>query len=190
MSKELEVLFNSKARPKILKLFFQNEEATFNLKDISKKCQISKRIVQKELKKLRKIKLLKFKIQKRKKVYSLNPKFLFLSEIRAMIFRLTPLYLSDLKPLFRRNKKIKLLVASGVFLQEKKSPIDLLIVGDKIKKSKITRQIRRLESEVGRDIKWSLMTAEEFDYRTEMHDRFLKDIFDHSHKKIIDRLKT
>ena len=111
MPKELEALFNSKVRPKILKLFFQNEKALFSLKEIAKRCQIPKKITKKELERLRKIKLFQVKIQKRKRFYSLNPKFLFLSEIRAMIFRMFPLYLADLKSFFRKDKKIKLLVA-------------------------------------------------------------------------------
>ena len=190
MPKELEALFNSKVRPKILKTFFQNEKALFSLKEIAKRCQIPKKITKKELERLRKIKLFQVKIQKRKRFYSLNPKFLFLSEIRAMIFRMFPLYLADLKSFFRKDKKIKLLVASGIFLQEKKSPADLLFVEDKIKKSRISRKIKKLESEIGKDIKWTLLSGEEFEYRLKMNDRFLRDIFDHAHKKIIDKLKS
>ena len=189
MAKELEILFDSKTRPKILKLFFQNEGESFNLKEVSKRCQVSKKSARKELEKLRKMKLLQAKVKKRKKIYTLNPKFIFLNEIRAMIFRISPLYLSDLKSFFKRYKKIKLLIASGVFLQEVKSPVDLLVVGDKIRKSRITRIIKKLESDVGKEINWSLMTTEEFDYRVKMHDRFLKNIFDHAHKKIVDKLK-
>jgi len=190
MPKELEILLGSKARPKIMKLFFQNEGTFFNLREVSKRCQVSKKVVQKELQKLRKIRFLQVKIQKRKKFYSLNPKFLFLNEIRTMISRLSPLYLTNLRSFFKKDSKIKLLIASGVFLQERKSAADLLIVGDKIKKSKIARVIKNLEGEVGKEIRWSLMTREEFDYRIKIQDRFLKDIFDHGHKKIIDKLKV
>jgi len=189
MPEELEVIFNSRIRPKILKLFFQNEKVIFSLRDVAKRCQIPQRLAKKELERLRKIKLFQAKIQKRKRFYSLNPKFLFLNEIRAMIFRMSPLYLTDLKTFFRKDKKIKLLVASGVFLQEKKSPVDLIFVEDKIKKSRISRKIKKLEGEIGKEIKWSLLSREEFNYRLKMNDRFLRDVFDHAHKKIIDKLK-
>ena len=80
------------------------------------------------------------------------------------------------------------MICSGMFLKEVKSPIDLLVVGSKIKKSEISRTIKKIEGDVGKEIKWSLMAVEEFNYRFEMNDRFLKEIFDHAHKKIIDRL--
>lgn len=189
MPKELEVLLGSKTRLKILKLFFQNEEAAFNLKDVSKRSQVPRKSAKKEIEKLNKVKLLKTKVQKRKRLYSINPKFLFFNELRTMIFRVSPLYLTDLKTLFKKDSKIKLVVVSGAFLQEGKASTDLLIVGDKVGKSKITKIIKRLESETGREIKWSLMTKEEFNYRNKMNDRFLRDVFDHAHKKIINKLK-
>ena len=189
MNDELEVLFDSKTKPKVLKLFFQNEGVFFNLKEVSKKCQVSRDKAKREVRSLQKIKLLQVKTQKGKKIFSLNPKFIFLNEIRSMIFRASPLYLGDLKKLFRKDKKIKLVAVSGVFLQEERSPVDILIVGDRIKKSRLSPIIKKLESEVGKEIKWSLMPQEEFDYRFKMHDRFLKDVFDHAHKRIIDKLK-
>ena len=51
MARELEVLFNSKAMPKILNLFFQNEERGFRVKEVAKRCQIHSKTVKKELEK-------------------------------------------------------------------------------------------------------------------------------------------
>jgi hypothetical protein len=188
MAKELEVLFNSKARPKVLKFFFQNEGKVFNSREIAKKIQTPQKIIKSELERLRKINLLARKTQKRKHFYFLNPKFPFLAELRTFILKASPLSLKELNYFLKKSRGSKLVIASGIFLQETKSPTDLLIVGDKIQRSKISKIIKKIESNIGKEIRWSLMTVEEFNYRVKIHDRFLKDIFDHSYKKIIDKL--
>lgn len=188
MSKELEILFNSKVRPKILKLFFQNEDKVFNPKEVAKRCRLPQKIAKKEIEKLQKIRLLRRRTQRKRHFYSLNPNFLFLNEIQAILLKISPLYFKELKSLFKEDKKLKLVIISGVFCQEKKSPIDLLVVGEKVERSNISRKVRKIEQDLGKEINWTVMTVEEFEYRTKMQDRFLRDIFDHTYKKIIDRL--
>jgi len=50
---ELEILFGSKIRPRILKLFFQNEGEIFDAREIAGRCQINISTVKKELEKLK-----------------------------------------------------------------------------------------------------------------------------------------
>lgn len=189
---ELEVLFSSKARPRILKLFFQNEKGSFTSKEVAKKCQISQESAQKELKKLSKIKLLQKSKNKTSKggkySYSLNPKFSSLAELRALVLAMPVFSLKELTNLFKKNSGLQLVVIAGVFLKENRSPVDILLVGKKPKRSKISKLIKKIESQMGKEIRWSLMTTEEFNYRLGINDRFLKDIFDYSHKKIIDKI--
>lgn len=190
MIKELEVLFNSTAMPKILRFFFQNEEGVFSSKEIAKRCQLQGKTAKKEIDKLKKINLLSKKIQKKKLFYNLNLKFSFLRELQTLILCVMPVSSKELASIFKNKKKIKLVVCSGIFLKESKSPVDLLIAGSKTKKSEISKIIKKIEADIGKEIKWSLMDVEEFNYRFEMNDRFLKEIFSHSHKKIIDRLSV
>lgn len=187
--KELEILFGSNLRPKILKLFFQNEGKEFSLDEIAKKCRSEKNSVKREIEKLKKIGLFSKKIKKRKAFYSLDSSFPFLRELRQLILSVVPLSLKELPPLFRKKKDIELVLASGVFLGETRSPVDLLIVSKKPKISSISSLIKKIETLVGKEIRWTLMSREEFDYRRRMHDRFLKEIFDRSYKKIIDKIK-
>ena len=190
MVKQLEILFNSTAMPKILRFFFQNEEDVFSLKEVARRCQLPGKIAKKEVEKLKKINFLSKKVQKKKIFYQLNLKFSFLRELQTLILCVLPISLKELESLFKNKKKIKLVVCSGMFLKEEKSPVDLLIAGSKIKKSEISKIIKKIEGDVGKEIRWSLMEVEEFNYRFKMNDRFLKEIFDHSHKKIIDRFKN
>lgn len=189
MAKELETLFNSKARPKILQLFFQNDDYFFTTKDVAKRCQVNRNIAKKEIEKLKKINLLEQKKQKKKKFYILNKKFPFLNELKAMLSSAPIISLREIKKVFEKIPRIKLFLASGVLLQEKKSPIDILVVGDNLPTSKISKAIRKIESNIGKELQWTLMTQKEFEYRFQINDRFLKDILNHRYKKIIEKLK-
>jgi len=64
-----------------------------------------------------------------------------------------------------------------------------LIVGDKIKSSKFDRFLKELEAEVGREINCAIMTTKEFYYRHDMYDRFIRDLLDFKHEKLINKLK-
>jgi DNA-binding transcriptional regulator YhcF (GntR family) len=189
MSQELEVLFNSKGRPKVLKLFFQNQATLFSVKDVAKKSQITPATAKKELEQLRRIKLLERKKQKRNIFYELNNAFPFLNELKTMVLSAPPISASEIKRMFEKLPRVKLFVMAGKLLREKKSPVDFLIVGDNIPKSKAAQIVRKIESNVGREMEWSLMPTEEYKYRYQINDRFIRDIFGYRHKMLIDRLK-
>ncbi len=189
MAKELEILFNSKSLPKVLQLFFQNQDHIFSAKEVAKRCQLNINTTKKELEKLKKINLLEQKKQKKQKYYLLNSKFSFLNELKAMVLSAPTFSLNEIKKSFERISKIKLLLVSGFFLQENKSPVDFLIVGDGVSGFKISKIIRKIESNTGKELRWGLMTEKEFDYRFQINDRFLRDILSHRHKKIIEKKK-
>lgn len=189
MAKELENLFDSKARPRILNFFFQNPEKDFGAKEISKKCNLNIRIAKKELEKFYKIKLLLRQKQKKQTIYNINSKFPYLLELKTLILSASPVSSKDVEEAFGKIPRIKLLLVSGIFMQENKSSTDVLIAGDNIPRSKVLNAIKKIESSTGREIQWTLMSQEEFNYRYQISDRFIKNIFGHRHKKIIDKLK-
>lgn len=189
MSKELENLFESKAKPRILNFFFQNPEKDFDAKEIAKKCNINIRVARKELDKLHKIKILLRRKQKKKTIYNINSKFPYLVELKTLILCASPVSSKDVERAFEKIPRIKLLLISGIFMQDKKPSTDILIAGDNIPRSKVLNAIKKIESNTGKEIQWTLMSQEEFDYRYKINDRFIKNIFNHRHKKIIDKLK-
>lgn len=188
MANELEIIFGSKARPKILRYLFQNKEESLSLKEIALKCQLKREVLRNEIKKLQKIRLILEKKQKGSAFFSLNPKFPFINELKSLILAVFPVSLKELKYLFSKIPQIKLLVSSGLFLGEPKSPLDILMVFFRTSKPKISKIIRKIESEIGKEIRWCLMPLDEFKYRDKMRDKFLRDIFDNRHLKVIDKL--
>jgi len=64
-----------------------------------------------------------------------------------------------------------------------------LIVGDGIKNKSLANFLKDLESEVGKEIDYVVLTTADFKYRYDMFDRFIRDILEKPHEKLINKLK-
>ncbi|HEY4478543.1 MAG TPA: hypothetical protein VI775_01740, partial [Candidatus Paceibacterota bacterium] len=75
-----------------------------------------------------------------------------------------------------------------VFIQEWDTRIDLLIVGDDLNIHRLETVMQSIESEVGKEISYSVFDTEDFEYRLGIHDRLIRDILDSPHTVLIDRI--
>lgn len=187
--KELEILFDSKLRPKILNFFFQNPETKLTIKELSKKLQQSPRALKREIDKLLKIKLLSKKQEKKEAHYFLNLKWPYLEQLKSFIISASPISLGETKKILEKIPRVKILIISGCFLDERRAPADLLIVGDNVPMLKISKAVKKIESETGKELRWTVMNQREFEYRFQINDRFLKDIFSQKYKIIVNKIK-
>ena len=65
----------------------------------------------------------------------------------------------------------------------------MLIVGDGVNIKKFTDFVVGLEADLGSEISYVILSKEEFSYRMEMLDKFLGDIIDYPHYKIINKIR-
>lgn len=190
MSKEiLEQLFDSPIKVKLLKLFFRNPEESFRLKEIVKRVKGDARVCRRQIKKLENINLLSSRAKKGVKSYFVNPDFDFYKELKTLVLKSSPASRKKMLSRLRGLGMIKLALISGIFLNLENSRVDLLIVGDRIEKKKITNFLRDLEAEVGKEIDYVVFSTDDFNYRHDMFDRFLQDILEKPHEKLINKLK-
>jgi len=184
--RELEILFSSKARPRLLRFFFLNDKNEFSIKEIKEKTGIGTLTLKRELNLLFKAHFLKKKRKNKGIFFFLNKEFSFFDEFKKIFFKFSPLSFEKIKKMFK-SQNLYLLVVAGEFLSEEKSPVDLLIVGKK--RSAPKKIIKKIEQIYGKEIRWAYLTKKEFDYRFQMRDKFLRDIFDFSHKILIKKEK-
>jgi len=143
MSKEiLEQLFDSPIKVKLLKLFFRNPEESFRLKEIVKRVKGDARVCRRQIKKLENINLLSSRAKKGVKSYFVNPDFDFYKELKTLVLKSSPASRKKMLSRLRGLGMIKLALISGIFLNLENSRVDLLIVGDRIEKKKITNFLR------------------------------------------------
>lgn len=126
-----------------------------------------------------------------RKTYVLNLDFGSLNELRDLILKSLPAEKDDMVRRLNNVGKIKLAVISGIFLnKENLDPlvIDLLIVGDYIDNRKLRLFLKSIQAEVGKEIKYSVLDKDEFQYRLAMFDRFIRVLLEGPHEKLINKL--
>lgn len=190
MAKEiLEQLFDSPVKVKLLKLFLRNPEESFGLGEIVKRTRADKLSCRRQVAKLDEIKFLKSRFKSGKKIYSLNTGFDFYHELKTLVLKSSPASKNKILQRLKNIGRVKLALLSGIFVDLGNSRADLLIVGDGIKNKGLGNFLKDLESEVGREIDYVVLTTADFKYRYDMFDRFIRDILEKPHEKLINKLK-
>lgn len=205
----LEKLFESVPKVRILRLFMQNPEHFFTFHEITQHSRIKPSLAKTQLKKFIKIGLIKQKtgdIQKELKIgqgkeqktiiksqkadfYGIDPKFDFIKELKDLVIKSSITSKKKLLKYIKNLGNVKLAVISGVFMKNSSaSRTDLLIVGDNITRNKIENFLSKIESEIGISIHYTLMDIDEFKYRINMYDRFLRDTLEYPHEKLINKI--
>ena len=201
----LSRLLGGTERVKIMRFFLHHDEGIFSPKEIADKTKSKADIVRKELTALTAIGFMEKKRAKMvittgagKKVYSkvkelngykLNTSFAHNDALKDLLFDFQSFDKKDLASRFKVIGRIKLFIVAGVFVGETKSRVDLLIVGESIKKPKAEKVLEMLGAEIGRDVVYSIMDVEEYAYRQKMYDKFVRDILEMPNEVVIDKLK-
>jgi hypothetical protein len=188
MSEILESLFGSKARARILRFFLLNPEQEYSLAEVAKKNMLEHSRFQKEVNSLKKIKFLLEKSRQGKKYFVLNTEFPFYPELRNLIIKsnVFPQCLSLGK--LKNIGDVKLAMLSGVFLNYPKSKADMLLVVDNLNRTKLRNLMINLEAEIGKEIRYVLITSEEFKYRMNMLDRFILEFIEGPHDELVNKV--
>ena len=194
MSKEnstpTEKLFGSKTRAKLLKLFFENPEKSFYVREMTRVIEEQINSVRRELLNLESIGVIKNETFDNKVYYSVNSKHPFarplvdifskkIDTTREKDVRETT-WEEYCRPV--KNYLKGLIVTNRLPGQD---GIDLLIVGND-KTKKLTRWAEVIEKKQGKPINYVIMSADDYSYRKSVRDRFIEDIFEMEITEIID----
>lgn len=188
MDVALVKLFGSQERVKILRLFLANPSNLFASAEVAKRTKIRSAASNRELLNLHSIGFLLKKTTGKVKNWQLNPNFLFLSPLRQILRDDFGGRKKELIRQLSRCGRLLLLIISGVFIEEKDSRTDLLIVGLNFKNALLERVIRNLEAELGRELNYSVLDREEFLYRVASGDRFIRDVLDYPHQVVVKKI--
>ncbi len=184
----LEDLFSNASRLRIIKFFMRNPENFFEKKDVSKRLGIRKNALEKEVKSLISNNVLKIKKSGKDTFFALNEKFYLYNEIKNLIEKSIPISDEELISKLQSLGKIQLALAAGVFINKSDSRSDLFVVG-KVSPSKLGNFIKYVESQVGKELNFVVMSSDEFKYRHKMFDRFVHDMMELPHKKLISKIR-
>lgn len=170
----LEHIIPSKARRKILQLFFQHPNDSFYLRKIVRDILEEVNAVKRELDILSGAKLLHKEKRLNKIFYSLNKNYPLYDEF-LRIFSKTSTMSALIYTNLSKIGKIKFIVISTKFVRQipiKEDEIYLLVVGI-IVVPEIAGIVSEAEKEFGREINYTVMTDEEFAFRKKNNDPFI-----------------
>jgi hypothetical protein len=173
-------ILGSPARVKIMRLFLLNKEQSFSNKEIVTRSRVNSSAVRKEISVLSAVKFLK----KKQKEWIFNPNFKYSSEFERLLIASDSLNKDAILNNFKKTGKVKLILVSGVFIKNADSRVDILVVGDSMRKSRVEEEMRKLEAEIGTELIYAVFDTKEFNYRLSMYDKLIRDILDFPHEVI------
>lgn len=194
----LEHLFGSRTRVKLLSLFLRHPDEALFVREITRRIGTQINAVRRELANLVRFGLIseiaveepgegKKQAGLKKKYYKANASFLLFPEISALIVKAQVLLERRLDQEIVKLGDVRYLAFFGPFIGKPPGPVDLFIVGG-VSKAALARLMSAAEVDLGFEIRYSLLTAEEFRYRKDITDKFLYAILEAPKNVVIDRL--
>ena len=130
------------------------------------------------------------KIKILEKLYQLNKNWPYLEELKNLVLKISPPSFPQMERRLAKLGRIKLAILTGVFLNIAGTRVDIMVVGDDIDFRRFSDFIKKLETDMGVELRYVVLGLNEFKYRFDMFDRFVRDILEYPHRKVIDKIKV
>lgn len=171
---KLQDFFISKVRVKLLKIFLFDPAKIYYVRELVRASNEEINAVRRELDRMTINGMVKSEKRGNRLYYGFNTKYVYYFELLQMVAKSTGMGLEVIK---QRNRlgKIKYALMSGKFARHRKheeDDVDLLVVGE-IVMAQLASLVGQFEKEMGREINYSVMTNEEFEFRKKRRDPFL-----------------
>lgn len=200
----IEQLFGSKTRAKLLQLFYSNPNRAFYVREITRKIDEQINSVRRELANLLSVGIIKSDTTNNKLYYEVNQDYQYYQPFRVIFgqqkvstesvgndTQQQVLVVSE-EPsgpeaeAVVRVGNIDLALLTGQFTRDESTGIDLLIVGD-TNKTKLQQYVSDLEKREGKEIRYAVMSTEQFVYRRQIKDRFVALVYAAKKQVLVDR---
>ncbi len=120
--------------------------------------------------------------------WTLDQSFPYLIPLQSLLINLSTIKDDYIINRLNQGGKAKLVILAGIFIEDPASRVDILVVGDKLKKKALEGVVKSLESEIGKELRYAAFDTADFKYRLSMYDKLVRDILDYPHKKILNKL--
>lgn len=159
----LKVLFSSSARVKVLNLFLMNPGGEYYQRQVKELTRLPMMAVQRELKKLTGISLLRKRTDGNRVYYYVNRKFSILPELKNIIIKTVGLG-DALKSRVVQARDVEVAFIYGSYAkntEDAESDIDLFVIGGIISR-RLSSILSELKTNTNREINYALYSQKEF----------------------------
>ncbi len=200
----LSTLFGTALRVKMMRLFLFNPLTPFDFEQLEQKMSVKPREIKDEIVFLRKLGLAKqikiakvLTIKKGKKeitkkakvaAWVLDPKFTYNDALTDFLVKTHSVENREIVKKLEKAGKLKMVLVSGIFTRNTEARLDMFVVADNIKGASMDRIVKSIESDMGKDIRYAVLSAPDFAYRKSMNDKLIRDVLDFPHRVLLDRI--
>lgn len=189
---DLGDIVTSKVRIKLLELFFGNPNELYHVRAVVREVKEEINAVRRELSRLEEAGILKKEQRGNRVYYWVRNDYPMYGDLISLVAKNTGLGLSIISNKAKLGK-INHIMFSGKFARykdrKKDDEVDILVIGEVVL-PELATIIRAEESKRGREINYTVMSREEFDFRKKRRDPFLLGILAGSRVMIIGDEET
>ena len=195
-------LFGTPAKVRLLRLFLFNPERVFDRDMLVHTARVNAETVKKECAALERATLIVRKSflkevdatssdSKRRRVigWTVDHKFPYVAQLTSFLQQTLIVSHADLRKRFRNVGAVQLLLVAHLFVGDRERALDLLIVGDRLDVAQARSVVRTIEAEYGRELRYTILTTDEYDYRRRVRDRLVREMLEVPHEEVINRLR-
>jgi len=167
----------SRVRVQIMELFFNQPSEMYFVREITRQTHEEINAVRRELDRMLEAGILKSEERGNRLYYYLNRNYTFYPELLRMVKKCTGLGLK----LIKQRKKlgtVKFIMFSGKYVStdaSKRTDVDILVVGDVVL-AELESLMKEEETKIGREISYSVLPEDEFEFRKQRRDPFLMEV--------------
>ncbi len=200
----VEQLFGSKTRVKLLQLFYSNPNRAFYVREITRKIDEQINSVRRELANLLSIGIIASDTTNNRLYYEVNQTYEYYEPLRAIFGNkvaadakaddtevvpaapVVAMASTAERDKFKALGNVEVALYTGQFTRDESSGIDALIVGD-INHHALQKFMTELEAQEGKEIRYTVMPSQEFNYRRQIKDRFITTVLESKKQVLIDK---
>ncbi len=173
----LKNLFISKVRIKILKQYLVYPNEGHHVRALVRMLDEEINAVRRELQNLEACKILQSKRMNNKLVYSINPSCPILNELKSLIFKDLDISQKIFEIIEHVGNTESIIITESLMKNTYDSDldVDLLFIGE-LNVNKLNAEMKRLEKELGKELRYSVLTMKDFDFAKKKREPFLLNI--------------
>jgi hypothetical protein len=185
----LSQLLSSKPKTQLINLFLAHPGRSFSFTELRVNANCPPKLLKQTIKELDKIDFLNLTAKNKIRYYQMNKHFALYPELVNLLRKVKNIPADDLVKQATKLGQCKLIALTGVFVGKPRIETDILFVG-KLSPRKLSKFLALAEKYAEQEISYTIFTAQEFEYRKIMNDRFVKNILENNPVFPIDKIKN
>lgn len=189
----IDALFGSKTRVKLLHLFLNNPGQSFYVREITRLIDEQINSVRRELSNMLEVGVITSDSADNKLYYQVNQRYEYYMPLRAIFADQKMVQAATSQPgevptwhkLVTSLSGLRVAVAAGMLVPGSTGDVDLLLVGN-VTRRQVAHTVAAIESDIGRELSYTVLSYDEFYYRLSVHDRFISGITRNKHQVLVD----